>query len=51
MTNEEKAAEKLIQKQLKEMDRELAELAELDTNENTFSRVNSSFRRLATRVF
>ena len=39
---------KAVRKQLEEMDRELAELA---NNKNTFSRVGRSFGRLATRVF
>ena len=55
ITEEEKAAEKLMQKQLEEMDRELAkmdrELAQLATKKNTFSRVSAAFRWLATRLF
>ena len=39
---------KAVQKQLEEMDQELAELA---NTKNTFSRVGRSFGRLATRVF
>lgn len=48
MTKEEREAEKIIQEQLEEMDRQLAELA---TNKKPFSHIRRTFRRLATRLF